>query len=405
MNNRRRAYKRQKNTKVSNQSRRFYLLFMVFLLLFFIIHKVSHFQKKIPVDPVLTTQDSLQLYIDAQTVPGQTQDSTVVTENPDEVILACATKLGIPEDLFRSKKKENKVNIQMPVNSSKMDLNFANYYLTKTLSQKRWILLSGEENTGGSIQKLSFKPPYQTDQYIISLYYDKSNSYPIERPKIAIVISELGEKKFNNLLDYLKINRPVNYAIIPFRKYSQPIYELIESTKSDILLNCPMEDINYPKIDHGKHGIGVKLNKSQIEDCISKQLSEFPKAKGAINYLGSLATTDETIMKYTMQALKDRNIYFIDNMTPSSSIAFNVAQKMVLTSYKRNLTLDFTSKKETLKDKMTQITNLGYSSPLIIVCVPYSKLSNPEQFSKFCDMIAHSGYEFVYISSLENSLF
>ncbi|HPM01898.1 MAG TPA: divergent polysaccharide deacetylase family protein [Candidatus Cloacimonadota bacterium] len=405
MNNKRKAYKRKKNTEVSKQSRRFYLLLFIFLCLFFFMNHISKFTKSVSQPAIFSTQDSLNMFIASKEQVSIPQDSVSVTENPDEVILSCAVKLGVPEKLFRSKKKENIVNIIMPINSAKMDLNYANFYLTKTLSKKKWILLSGIENPAGNIQKLTFKPPFQTDQYVISIYYDKSNSYPIEKPKVAIIINELGEKKFNNLLDYLKCPYPLNYAIIPFRKYSKEIYQLIESTSSDILINIPMEDINYPKIDHGKHGIEVKFNEKEIENCLKEQHKDMPQANGSINYLGSLATTDDKIMKATMNYLKANNLYFIDNMTPSSSVAFNVAQKMVLTSYKRHLTLDLTLKKESLKEKITQIQNLGYSSQLIVICIPYSKLNNSQQFLRLCELITQSGYELVNISSMENQLF
>ncbi|HOE90849.1 MAG TPA: divergent polysaccharide deacetylase family protein [Candidatus Cloacimonadota bacterium] len=399
MNKRKKPANKRKKTNIRSESRSFIFLLFAFIVLFFFIHWLANskgFLKK--TDKVAKNQEVVK--VDEPEEPPIELEKT-----PENDILECAKKLEVPEKLYRIKKKDNTVNIQIPINPAKLDLYFANYFFTKELTSQGWLLISGEENVSGSTQKLSFKPPNQTDTYIINIYYDKSKSYPIEKPKIAIIITELGDEDFKDLSQYLQIPFHLNYAIIPFRKNTNRIYQQVLISNSEVLINVPMEDINYPKIDHGKYGIEVKFTEKDIINALKEQIKELPEAKGTINYLGSLATTDEQIMHYTMQTLKKHNLYFVDNMTPISSIAFNTAQKNVMSSYKKSLSLDLSSSTINLNTKLNEIVNLGVNQQIIVVTIPYYKLGSYQLFYGLCDLINKQGYEFIKISSLDNILF
>ena len=95
-----------------------------------------------------------------------------------------------------------------------------------------------------------------------------------------------------------------------------------------------------------------------------------PSAKGGINYLGSLAATDESIMYYTMQFLKQITYILLDNLTPISSIAFKVAQQNTLTAFK-NMVLDFSQKHQSQREK-NEIVKTGQSSELTVITIPFT---------------------------------
>jgi hypothetical protein len=209
----------------------------------------------------------------------------------------------------------------------------------------------------------------------------------------------------NNLISYLRNPYPVSYAIVPYRKYTQTFVQLLGSANVETLINIPMEDINYPEVDHGKNAITVKLKDHEIRQCIKDYQKEIPCAKGAINYLGSLASTDENIMKSTMTALKENNFFFVDNVSSVSTVAFTVAQKMVLPSYRKTLSLNFKEKKENFDQKIEKIKASAGNSQLIIITVPESDLPKPEDFIKFCDKLRKLNYDFIEISSLEEDIF
>ncbi len=397
--------RRRKKSNEHFQSRKFIILFVTFLLIFFMINYISKFKYTKPNsnENKMTELDSLKLYFsDIDTSTTQIDTMFNVTSNIDQIKL-CTSKLGILDNLIKIKQTEGIINVQLPINPSKLDLNFTNYYITKHLTKQKWKLESGLENESGSVQKLTFLSPDLQEKYVINIYYDQSKSYPIEKPKIAIIISELGDTKVHNLISYLKIPYPINYAIIPFRKNSQSIYSMIETSNHDILINVPMEDINYPKIDHGKYGLSVKMNESDINDSFDRQFKEFPKAKGCINYLGSLATTDEKLMAYFMDIISKHGLYFVDNLTPSTSMAYTVAQQKVIPSYKKTINLDFSQKNEKIKDKIALIKSINNNDQLILINILKQHLSTPEDLSTFCELLLESGYELVYISSIEES--
>jgi len=401
---RRNVRNRRANSTERSQSRKFFILFFLFLGLSYLTYHITKFQPEKKTPKVMSAQDSIMLMTKGDTIQSAQSDSIPLGILPVKQIDLLSKKLGVIDDLIKIKEKEGQTIISLALNSNLLDLNFANYYFTKKLQEFNWRLLKGEENTAGSMQTLSFLAP-NNQRFQINLFYDKSNSYPVQNTKIAIIITELGPHKMNNLISYLRNPYPVSYAIVPYRKYTQTFVQLLGSANVETLINIPMEDINYPEVDHGKNAITVKLKDHEIRQCIKDYQKEIPCAKGAINYLGSLASTDENIMKSTMTALKENNFFFVDNVSSVSTVAFTVAQKMVLPSYRKTLSLNFKEKKENFDQKIEKIKASAGNSQLIIITVPESDLPKPEDFIKFCGKLRKLNYDFIEISSLEEDIF
>lgn len=402
---RRNVRNRKTNSKERSQSRRFVILFLLFVSLFYLMYYITQLQPTKDQPKILSAQDSVLIFAKNVANEQNTTDTLSLSLNPDDQLKTLSQKLGVIDELIKIKEKDGQTNISLALNSNLMDLNFANYFFTKMLLSKQWKLISGEENTAGSMQTLTFLTPNHSKKYQINLFYDKSNSYPIQNPKVAIIITELGLKKMPNLIEFLKSPYPINYAIIPYRKQTDTFVQLLGSANVELLINIPMEDINYPQVDHGKNAITVKLKEHEIKKYIEDYIKIIPNAKGSINYLGSLASTDETIMKYTMNSLKEKNLYFVDNVSSVSSVAFSVAQKMVLSSYRKTISFDFKDKKETLDTKIAKMKEFAGDSQIIIVTIPASDLPKPSEFIKLCNKIKLSNYDIVEISSLEEEIF
>src|SRR5690554_6840274 len=207
---------KKKNVQVGRESRSFFFLFIIFLLMFFLINWLAKIPKNNQ-DKISTIEAS-----DTDTIPKKLNENMVKVntisfekDSYEYIVYECAKKLEIPDKLFRLKVKDNIVNINLPINPNRLDLNFANYLISKELLDKKWILISGEESASERSQKLTFNTPDLGKQFVINIYYDNSKSYPVERPKIALVITELGDKEFSEISNYLNIPYKLNFAIIP----------------------------------------------------------------------------------------------------------------------------------------------------------------------------------------------
>ncbi len=389
---------RNKKTGSKNQTRKFFLLFIAFWLLFYGLWVLSSQKKKtIPVDQI--PKDTVNQVTPVFFPESDTLRQHFSKSSEDQLKYFCL-KLGVLEKLIKIKEKNNEKNVFLPLNVSKMELNFANYFFTKNLTANGWRFINGIENTSGNTQTLSFYSPGNI-MYIINLYYDKSKSYPVEKPKVSIFITELGENYQKSYNDIFKIVHPINYAVLPDRKYTKKYIELITKAGYELIINIPMEPIDYPMTNPGKNSIFVKMNQHEINNMMDSFIKDFPNAKGALNYLGSLVTTDEEISKIFLKKLKEKNLYFVDNLTPTSSLAYNCAQKMVLSSYKRSMYLKLKDSKSV--DLMVSDVKNSYSQ-IVILVTPLSEIKDIKLLKSFCDKLTKEGFQIVFGSELEEEI-
>ena len=73
---------------------------------------------------------------------------------------------------------------------------------------------------------------------------------------------------------------------------------------------------------------------------MKKMIRQFPDCIGANNHMGSLVTTDESVMRIVLEVLKKHNLFFVDSRTSNSTIAYDTAKKMMIPTFKSNLFLD-----------------------------------------------------------------
>ncbi len=159
-----------------------------------------------------------------------------------------------------------------------------------------------------------------------------------EKPKIAIVIDDVGnEKKLSEIL--WSFPTPVTIAILP--QISHSGYFAAEGKKRgfEVILHQPMEPIrSFEKNDLGM--IEVKMTDQEIIDTLSKNLASVPTAEGINNHKGSKATQDEHTIRAVVVELKKRGLFYLDSMTSPTSIGWQEAKAIHLPFAQRDVFLD-----------------------------------------------------------------
>ena len=71
--------------------------------------------------------------------------------------------------------------------------------------------------------------------------------------------------------------------------------------------------------------------------------------------MGSKITPNETFMTIILDAIKERNLFFIDSRTSVKSAAYKVAQKMKIPSAYRHVFLDGKSQEDYIKNQLIEL--------------------------------------------------
>ncbi|WP_421848622.1 divergent polysaccharide deacetylase family protein [Marinomonas sp.] len=156
-------------------------------------------------------------------------------------------------------------------------------------------------------------------------------------PKIAILIDDLGYNR-QGMESSLLLPTEVALAILPSTPFATKTALAAQKQKRITLLHAPME--NQRELKLGPGGLYAKMTEHELKETLSKDLDGLPGIQGVNNHMGSLLTTKADSMKWVMETLKGRSLFFIDSLTSPKSVAKKTAQEYGLDTVSRDVFLD-----------------------------------------------------------------
>jgi len=106
------------------------------------------------------------------------------------------------------------------------------------------------------------------------------------------------------------------------------------------MLHLPMQSIHYPDVDPGQAAVMVGMPREEIATMIDRALASLPNVRGVNNHQGSAATADEATMTVLMDVLAGRDLYFLDSLTSSASVAHDRARDAGVPALRNRVFLD-----------------------------------------------------------------
>lgn len=155
--------------------------------------------------------------------------------------------------------------------------------------------------------------------------------------RVVLIIDDMG---YSQALGLRAINLPgaINYAFLPHTQNAQTLAHRAHQQGKEVLLHLPMSNVRDQ--DPGPGALTPAMNKNQFLQTLADDLAAVPHVRGVNNHMGSLLTQLRQPMSWLMQALQQRQLYFIDSRTSPLTVAQAQAQQLQLTSGRRHIFLD-----------------------------------------------------------------
>ena len=343
------------------------------------------------------------------TDPKQKNDKISIKQKREEItvldaIVHAKLLLGINEENYKNRIGKEAIYISIGIDRSAMDLNYANIIITGQVELIGGKIISGEEKSNGNKQVMEIEDLHNSQKYFVTLYYTKSQSVTETKTLLAIVVDDFGIRNNKLLDDFCSLNSNVTFAILPDQKYSKHVMNKAAETGHETMIHIPMEPISYPRDNPGANAIYVHLSEKEIKHRMEGYIKQFPLCVGANNHMGSFATTDESVMRIVLQVLKDHDLYFVDSRTSQSSIAYDVAKKMMIPTAENQLFLDTPSITErTLPNKINQLKYLAKKKDKILVITHCATQDRYKFLKEFVKEIEELNFKLVPVSELFKS--
>ena len=192
---------KRKNKKKQNNNNFLYLfLLVVFILMVIYINapKISTLFKNMESDKTKITAKELIEKITVQ-----------------DAITHSIRLLGISDNNFRNHIGDDAIYISLGINKDEMDLNYANIIITGQVELVGGKLISGKEMNNGNKQVLEFMDTKDSQKYIVTLNYTKSNIRNNKKTLLAIVVDDFGTQNDKLLDDFCNLDPNITFAILP----------------------------------------------------------------------------------------------------------------------------------------------------------------------------------------------
>lgn len=157
--------------------------------------------------------------------------------------------------------------------------------------------------------------------------------------RVAVVIDDIGYA-LGPLEELLNLKMPVTYAVIPHLAHSLESARMVLEAGGELILHLPMEPHRFNERFSGTQP-GMLKSEMTEEELISQLEKNFiPGIVGVNNHMGSKFTEDRQKMTLTLGWIKHKGLFFLDSMTSSSSVGWELAGKLAIKRARRNIFLD-----------------------------------------------------------------
>ena len=223
----------------------------------------------------------------------------------------------------------------------------------KTMFDQKLLLFSSTykiiKQTGQ--YKFIFEPDISVKKRVsIELIFHNANElWPhriLDNPMLALYVHDLSNKK--DLEKWNNLGIPLSYGVIPGSLNNNNFMQALRSSKldADIWLSISLE----PKLIKSSFNKFIRIDDilevdiTDLSTWLLSSLNSLPNVKGISNRLGSKFTENTLAMRRFLKIFRGKVDYFLDTRTSQQSVAYETAQILSFSSYKRDIDLDFNTK-------------------------------------------------------------
>lgn len=173
--------------------------------------------------------------------------------------------------------------------------------------------------------------------------------------KVSIIIDDMGYR----LSDQLAFELPhhIAFAILPHTEQSERFSLRAHQQGRTVMLHLPMETLQPRNLGPG--ALMANMNVDTITQTLVHALQSVPHAVGVNNHMGSKLTQLTFPMTTLMEALSERELFFIDSRTTRFTKAHKVALQTGVPVLERKVFLDHELTESFISEQFERLIQLS----------------------------------------------
>jgi len=220
------------------------------------------------------------------------------------------------------------------------------------------------------------------------------------KPIIAIIIDDMGVNRAMSKAVLDNIKKPVTLSFLPYGSDLQEQVDRAKKDKHEVILHLPWE----PYSIGANPGPNALMTDDTSEEILSKlavNLNSFKGYDGINNHMGSKFSRYPTGIELVMEELKKRNLFFLDSLTDSNSIAETIAHKYSVPTTHRNIFLDHVDSEEFVEHALNEVERIALETGSA-VAIGHPKQATINGLKKWLPSLAKKGFKLVTLKEVIN---
>jgi len=219
------------------------------------------------------------------------------------------------------------------------------------------------------------------------------------RPRIAIVVGSLGLSQATTLAAIQQLPGGVTLAFAPYGRNLQDYVNQARAAGHEVMLQVPMEPMDYPTNDPGPHTLLTSLTIHRNLQRLDWLLGRFTGYVGVVNFMGGRFTAADTHLSPVLEAMRDRGLMFLDARASSTSVAKDVAGQIGLYVAANDRVLDAIASRSAIDARLLELERLANASGGAVgIGFPYPVTI--ERLAQWTRAMGDRGFDLVPISAL-----
>ncbi|CCQ74856.1 divergent polysaccharide deacetylase family protein [Magnetospira sp. QH-2] len=202
--------------------------------------------------------------------------------------------------------------------------------------------------------------------------YARDFQDPGDRPKVAIIVTDLGLSRSATMAAIENLPGSVTLAFSPYGKDLADYAALAREKGHETLVQIPLEPEDFPKSDPGPLALLSPLESAENNKRLDRMLAALPGHVGVLAYMGSRFTAEETVTTPLMRHLKERGIIWVDNKASANFKSVGVAQKLEVPYAVVDMRIGDKPGKLDIDDSLRKIVSTAeLQKTVVVLATPY----------------------------------
>ncbi len=273
--------------------------------------------------------------------------------------------------------RDTKGALHLMIDLSSQTYEQVESYLESELAKINVPILGKEEQPGEEKKYYLWQVGGEKEKGLIILFSVRKDIagesvLPRKEPacQVAIIIDDMGYS-IDVIQEICSFQKPLTVSILPFSPLAQEVARIAHQNNLEVMLHLPLESVNINEENDIEGLIHSQMSEEEIRRTMDIDLEQIPYIKGVNNHMGSKITPNETFMTIILDAIKERNLFFIDSRTSVKSAAYKVAQRMKIPSAYRHVFLDGKSQEDYIKNQLIELFRRAQRNKIAVgICHP-----------------------------------